>query len=220
MADFITEDMMTEFFGIFVEDFEISNIPSFLRAAAYEEIVQRSGSDWTELESTFYVDGRGDEFVYFLEVPIVTLTAITIIAPDLTETVLTIDQADTDRQIWFDAATGKIAIIGPPISGIEYGTDGEQSVFPEGVQNVKIEGTFGQNTPANILSTLQLFTIMRLMGKIDPEFYAKGDMIKEKIGRYAYELGGKATDRKSIEQMIDLFYDLLPNFNSFVYDDV
>ena len=225
MADFVTDDNIVEFFGFYKSGFAIGNLPTYIREAGYEEIIQRAGSDWVaDIEDvTLYLDGRGDKDLWIPEPPILSLTSLTYISKTLEETDLTIDQTDEDRQIWYDANTGHIQLI-QPITGIEYGWDEDSiGVFPTGVQNIKIVGKFGTANPNAILTIIQLYCMLRHMARIDPSTYGKGDLVSEKIGKYSYELYGKTStksERMSLDQYIDYLYGLLPSFNSFLYDAV
>jgi len=215
MADFLTDDQITEFFRLIKSSFVIGDIPTFVRAGAYEEITQRTETDWvadTE-DATIYLDGRGDKFLYVPEeyLPILSMTSLTIINHELTETSVICDQTDDERQVAYDPYTGKIEVI-EPLSGIEYGLDSDYGFFPAGVRNIRVVGKFGQSTPANILSLLQLMLMLRYMSRLQPKDYAGGDMRSERIGKYAYELFGVGSESKrlTMDDMINHLFDLLP----------
>lgn len=223
-SDFLTDDVIVQYFSLLKPDFVLADIPSFIRSAAWQEIIQRTSTEWTVDSETIYVDGRGDKYLFIPEPPIVSISSMTIIGKDLTETSVTVDQTDDDRQVWWDAETGKIELINY-VQGIEYGFDPEQDagVFPKGEQNIKIVGVFGRNTPAYILQMLQLLCMVRHMMRVEPSTYGKGDMVMEKIGKYAYELYGKSTtrsERMSLDQYIDYLFGLLPQSSTFAYDAV
>jgi len=224
MADFLTEDEITEFFTLVDSTFTIADVPPFVRSAAYQEILERSDFDWEEKVQTIYEDGRGTKEVFCPVLPIIALTEVVIVSQTLGETSLNVDQTDDDRQIWYDAATGKIEII-QPIGGIEVaGADNATaSVFPTGVQNIKLVGTFGQDSPSSILSLLQLYLMLRNMARTDPAKWGKGDIVSEKIGKYQYELYGRGSTqshRQSLDQYIDYLFSVLPSNNTFFYDNV
>lgn len=220
MSDFVTDDQIIDFFGRIESGFVLSDLPTYIRNAAYREIVTRTDKEWEITTDIQYLDGRGDRVVYLTETPILSISAITILEKDTTETSLNVDQGDDDRQVWYDTNTGKIEIIAP-IDGVEWGMDNEYSIFPEGVQNVKVEGQFRTENYSNILTILQLYTMLRHMARLDPKSYGVGDLVAEKIGKYSYELYGKTTTdskRMSLDQMIEYFYDILPG--NLVYDAV
>lgn len=220
MSDFVTDDQIVDFFGRIKGGFVLSDMPDYIRDFAYREIITRTNREWETTTDIQYLDGRGDRAVYLSELPIISISAITILEKDTTETSLNVDQTDEDRQVWYDENTGKIEIIAP-IDGIEWGRDNEYSIFPKGVRNVKVEGQFGTSNYSNILTLLQLYVMLRHLARIDPQTYGVGDKVSEKIGKYSYELYGKSTTdshRMSLDQVIESIYGLLPE--NLVYDAV
>lgn len=222
MADFLTDDQIAEYFRILNPSFSISDIPTLIRSASYEEITQKSGFTWEAIEQTLYFDGDGTKHLFVTPIPIVSLVSMTLIGEDLAETSVNVTQTSATREIWYEPNTGKIEIINP-IDNIEYGNDEEAGVFPKGIRNIKIVGTFGTSSPASILSLLQLCIINRTMARLNPSVYAKGDILEEEIGKYRYVLAGRTTSdstRMSLDQYIEYLFSLLPQFNSFVYEAV
>lgn len=231
MADFVTDDQIQEFFTIVNPKFTIDNLPDFVRASSYEEILQRTDNEWTvdDSEVTIYADGTKSKQLFLDkdQLPITSISEIIIIAKDLTETEVIVDQTDSDRQVWWDPNTGLIEFIETCENNIEKCFDPIDwqvaNIWPKGLRNIKITGKFGRNTPANILSMIQLYVMLRHMSKLKPREYASGDVVMEKIGRYQYELAGKSsggTEKIGIDGMIDYLYSLLPNTSKFMYHGV
>jgi len=224
MADFLLDQNITDFFNKIYAEFALTDIPAFVRDAAYQEIVQVTEVPWELSAQTLYVDGRGVATIFCPVLPIISLTELVVIDKNTNETSLIVDQTDEDRQVWYDGETGFIKLI-KPIAGIEWGTDDDADVgiFPSGVQNIKIVGTFGTDQPKAILTLLQLYIMLRHMSKMDPDKYGSADIISERIGKYQYTLssgGSGANSRMSLDTMIEHLYEVLPRENSLLYEDI
>lgn len=221
MADFTTDDSIVSLMRMVtgIKTFAISDVPTFLRAASYQEIVERSGNDWSvsiaDEVVTLSGDGTNRLFLPKDKIPIISLTSIIVTNKEATTTTINIDQSDDERNMWYDIDTGLIELI-RPVEGIQWGYDldyKEVGVWPDGVANIAITGRFGQEGPASILNLLQNFIILRSMSRLNPQKYGSGDIVGEKIGKYSYELTGKGTSaskRMSLDEMIDYYFTLLP----------
>jgi len=226
MSDYVSDQQILDYFRSVVgNDFALSDIPSVIRTGAYEMINQVSDYVWeTPQSETIYIDGRGIETLFVPKPPIVEIISITVIDGELDETELVVDQTDTDRDIWYDTLTGRIELI----NSFSYlDTDenliDEYNVFPNGIGNIKIVGRFGQSTPANILSMLQLTIMMRQMSVIDPQVFGGSDIVKERIGKYEYVLLGYSSSnsvRMSVDEYIKYLFSMLPNHSKFYFGDV
>ena len=224
MADFLSDENIIDFFGKIDDEFVLTDIPAFVRDAAYQEIVQETNVLWDPITQSLYVDGNGGNKIFCPVVPIINLTWLVVIGKELSETSLIVDQTDEDRQIWYDGETGLIELI-KPITGIEWGIDDDTDVgiFPTGVQNIRIVGTFGTASPEAILILLQLYIMLRHLSKVDPEKYGSGDVISERIGKYQYTLGGGGNitgGRMGLDAMIAHLFEVLPQENSLLYEDI
>lgn len=215
-ADFVTDTEILEFFSTVKDGFVVTDIPTLMRENVVEIIKFRSDNDWDKkTAAVLFIDGRQNNTVFTQIVPINFISDIIVIGKDETQTKLTFQGAD--KQVWFDEETGKIEIIRFN-RGIEFGTkiSDEPSVFPEGVNNVKIVGAFGDTTPATI-KQLELLLLLKSMKFKDATNFKAQDIVRERIGKYEYELFGKSTTRagsRSLDDWIDFLFELLPETQS------
>ena len=95
--------------------------------------------------------------------------------------------------------------------GVEIGDLDDPSYFPVGLNNIKITGVFG-HLPIATLKLLQLLMMGKSLQIIDAETYSFGK-VKEKIGRYEYQLGSasKSSVIMSFDDYIQYIFTLLPN---------
>ena len=215
-TDFVTDSQIVQFFQRINSEFVLADMPTFVRSFTYEEIKGRTDITPTlPAALTLYVDGRGDKTIVCPRIPIATLTGVRVINKDTTYTDLIIDQTNTNRQIWYDADTGHIELV-QPITGVEVtggDTDNDYGIFPQGIQNIRITGTFGTDEIQNTLAMLQLYLMLRQMSRLDPETYGKADIISERIGKYSYTLGGGkgGTDagRMTLDELIEHLFGLV-----------
>lgn len=213
---YVTAEDMVVFLRDLFPAIQESDITSILFSASFDEINQRSETTWQVTSVNQLADGRGSSVIFCPIVPIQTLTAVIIIAKDETEESLII--SGTDRQIWFDNETGKIEIIlgstGIEVSGNEESPFKTSRVFPKGVRNIRMEGTFGRTTVPATVSFLQMLIILKYLSFQHPTRYAV-DLIQEKIGRYSKAFGVPANQavqnqKRGIDGMIEYLYSVLP----------
>lgn len=185
MGPYATASEVLEFAINLKSDLVIGDIKDVFMNSATQIIEVKTGKTWDAIISrSLYVDGRGEPFVFCPIRPILTLTALAIISPDTTEESL--DVAGTDREVWYNDETGLISRINDceeiqrPYSG---------AVFPHGVKNIKITGTFGKvSTELPILKLLQILLVTQMLGLIFPSDFRLVDLKGEKIGEYSYTL--------------------------------
>lgn len=221
MSDFLEDNEIIQYFRNFDSSFTLNSIPSHIRTTAYQIIVQRSGTDWQTTSKTIYLSGDDSEFLQVYEAMPMSITSMVILHHnDSSENeTLVVDQSSDLKNVVYDSDSGLIKYVEPSYDSqnIKYGQDNDSRFyFPRGFRNIKITGTFGSDDGDynSILKTLQLMIMNELLAKINPTKYAKGDIVAEKTGRYSYELYGKSktdTTRRSLSQMIDDLFDLLPN---------
>lgn len=231
MSDFVTDNNIIAFFSAILNPkgiaFDITTLPSFIRTAAYQEVVQRSQCEWVAKNETIWLDGIRSKKIVLdpCKVPIVRIDSISIIREDATEVSLNIDQSSETRSVSFNEETGIIEFIRSPDITVEFALDEDdiQPYFPDGTKNIKIVGVFGTSNPDYILKMLQLFTMLRSLSYLNPSMYATGDIISETIGKYRYELAGKgssnAGSRMSLDELISYYYTLLPG-HGFAYEAI
>lgn len=166
------------------------------------------------------LNGEGFDSV-FVEAPITVLDSIEIINPDETEESLVV--TGSTRQVYYDSATGKISLrrnvpYSSDVNLIDRGLDYyDGGVFPEGLENIRITGQFGAAVPA-IVKMIEILNMYKLMQFQNPEVYKKaGNLVREQIGRYEYQLGTIGFDKNSkhfsLDAYIDYLYELLPKAN-------
>lgn len=189
-----------------------TDIPDSAFDGAGQIIDKKTESRFSVFAGDLYVDGDSENYIICPKVPIVTLTAIAIIATDLTTEALVL--TTSSRNAWFNEATGLIRRISVGSDKIEYGEDYSNSIFPSGVKNIKLTGTFG-GTAANILQLLQIMETSRILG-FYMDFIKKTNLIEEQIGEYRYKLGDMQTGkdplnaRKTLDGYIEYLYQCLP----------
>lgn len=189
-----------------------SDISDVMLASTTEQINYRTDTVWEVYSGTLYVDGRGEDFVFSPITPIVTLTGVAIIAQDTTVESLIL--TGTSREVWWNEETGCIKRINWDESHIEVDPQ-EGLYFPEGLKNIRLIGTFGRATHANILAMLQTLLVLKLLTFKYPSTLVL-DLIMEKIGEYQYRVGDQATSRdpknikKTLDGYIEYLFDCLP----------
>lgn len=218
MADFVTDDVIVEYFRNFDKCFELSSLPEWVRSGAYQTIVCRSDSDWDSATKTILMNGDASRFLSIRETPIV-IDSMKILYPNDSnnDMDLNVDQSSDDKQIVLNRNTGLVELLGwGQYSPLTFGFDSDQMMnFPFGLQNVEITGSFGSDVGvSSLLRQLQLFLMTQTMSRINPEIYGKGDFVSEKIGKYSYEVYGRSqtqSKRLTVDMIIDELFDLLPN---------
>jgi hypothetical protein len=189
-----------------------ADIPDSAFNGAGEIIDKKTRSRFSVFAGDLYVDGDGQNYVICPRTPIITLTALVIIKTDLTTEALVLTTAS--RNVWYHEATGLIKRIAVEVDRIEYGQEQVDSIFPTGVKNIKMTGTFG-GTSANTLALIQILETTRILGFF-MDFIKKTNLIEEKIGEYSYKLGDMQTGkdpnnaRKTLDGYIEYLYSCLP----------
>jgi hypothetical protein len=189
-----------------------ADIPDSAFNGAGQIIDKKTESRFSVFAGDLYVDGDGQNYVICPKTPIITLTALSIIHTDLTTEALVLTTAS--RNIWYNEATGLIKRIAVEVDRIEYGQEQVDSIFPTGVKNIKMTGTFG-GTAADILALLQIMETSRILGFF-MDFIKKANLIEEQIGEYRYKLGDMQTGkdpnnaRKTLDGYIEYLYTCLP----------
>jgi hypothetical protein len=198
-------------------DLTLADITDMIYNASTEMINSKTDTYWEIFSGDLYQDGTGRDHVFCPVVPIATLTGLVIIATDETEDSL--DVSGSDRQVWYNSKTGIIKRVNWYEDRIERDTD-YGAIFPLGVQNIKITGTFGRDATnhdtLNILKLLQTFICMKILGFQFPSKFNVVDAIEEKIGEYSYRIGDMqyTTNLKNqkftLDGYIDMLFGLLP----------
>jgi len=201
-------------------DLTLADISDVMYNSSTEQINNRTDTYWKIYSGSLYINGEGIGHIYSPVVPIATLTGLSIISSDLTEE--TLDVSGSDREVAFDIETGLIERISQfdlqVEKGIEYGESG--SVFPIGIDNIKITGTFGRDAllhdSLNILKFLQTLIVARMMGFMYPTDFNAVDIAEEKIGEYSYKIGdmqysnNDKNQKRTLEGYIEYLFSILP----------
>jgi hypothetical protein len=229
---YLTDDEIVEYFRDMDPAFVITDLPSNARLFATQTIDVKSGRSWlAEGMKSVYVDGRGTEAIYLTDLPITTLCEVTIINTDTSEETLDFSRTSEDRVLEYDEETGKIGFINGVVQPIEVtgfprneAQYFEKRYFPVGTLNVRVTGIFGDPTGYTaIVKQLELLLLGRQLSMLDPSTYAGSDLVKERIGKYEYQLLGATASqakRMSMDEYIDFVFTLLPNFTSANYESV
>jgi hypothetical protein len=189
-----------------------TDIPDSAFNGAGRIIDEKTDSRFSVFAGSLFVDGDGQNYVICPRIPIITLTALVMIHTDLTTEALVLTTAS--RNVWYNEATGLIKRIAVEVDRIEYGQEQVDSIFPTGVKNIKMTGTFG-GTCAEILALLQILETTRILGFF-MDFIKKTNLIEEQIGEYKYKLGDMQTGkdpnnaRKTLDGYIEYLYTCLP----------
>jgi hypothetical protein len=232
---FVTDAEIVEFFKGVTENasFAVTDIPLLIRGnattagTAFDLIVQRSQYNWqpSSITETLYFNGEGIRSFFVRPIPILTLTEVKVFYPGGSEYAYTL--TGDDKNIWWDPDTGCVSTDQGTgaLGGIEFGTEpySAPDIFPNGLQNIMIKGTFGINTPA-IAKMLQLLIMYKQLEFQNPTVYKKaGNIVEEQIGRYSYKLGMIGTSKttyKSLDDYIDSLFDALPHDNTYAFEAV
>lgn len=202
-----------------------ADIPDYFITAADQEINQRSDTQWEIdiVDRTFLINGTGERHIHVPTVPIVSLTSVSIIHNDETETSLAVSGAK--REVRFNAETGQIVRVRSE-NDIFVDDDDEfnTSRFVEGVENIKVVGKFGRDEVADLLRLLANMIILRNMGRLDPNNY-KVNLISEKIGKYQYtsahiDRATKGNEPLTLDGFINYLFGLLPQDDSIFIEAV
>lgn len=213
---FATPSEIAEFISGINPDFGEEDINDVVLNATTQMIQLKTGRNWIIDAGPIYVDGRGECFVFCPIVPINELTGLFIINNDETEEEIAVD--GDERQIVFNDQTGEIRSINN--SNVFETQDGFINIFPEGLKNIRIEGSFGPDIaeyPA--LKLLQILLYLQKLAIQDPDKYGASDIVSEKIGEYSYvksqmERGDLKNQRKTLDGQINDLYDLLTDSGS------
>lgn len=215
---YLTDSEIEDFFrGIVPDcpDWSITNVPSIVRETAFSIVKERLQHVWeTPITDTkvILVNGEGFDRI-FVESPINGLDSIEIINPDETEVSLVL--TGSNRQVYWDSTTGTISLrrnkgFEENQSMLEYSLDGfDGSVFPVGLENIRVTGQFGTAVPA-VVKMIELLNIYKLLQFQQPDIYKKaGNLVREQIGRYEYQLGSLGFDKSSKNYSLDAYIDYL-----------
>jgi len=194
-----------------------SDIADYEMLLAQEIINNRTDTYWeiTSSPTTLYLDGKGFTEIVCTLVPITSLTSISIIAIDGTETALVL--TGINKNCVYDPDTGIIRRTYTNNEEFQMDSDDRGAIFPEGIGNVKIVGTFGGvRSSTNILKMLQIMLVIQLLGKKMPSIVTS-DIFMEKIGEYEYRMSDKLysvenkdNKRLTLEGYINYLFDCLP----------
>lgn len=215
MGQFTSKDSAIVFLTQYKPDILADDIPDYFVSAAEEEINERTDTQWEidAADQTFLIDGRGENFIHVPVVPIISLTEITIIHNDETETKLSI--SGSLREVRFNLETGSIHRIANRNNVFSFADTDEQdfATFPRGQSNIRVIGKFGRTGPTNILRLIANLLILRQMKFKDPESF-KPNLKGEKIGKYEYTLqtgGSKANEVLNLDGYINYLFSILPH---------
>ena len=147
-------------------------------------IAREIDKTYSDSERTLYLNGEGNKHIFVPDIPIISLTSITIIKKD--ETTVDVVLTGSTRQVWWDTETGQIEII-THIDGLDDVFSANPSEFPIGLRNVKIVGTFVGAAP-DTAKYLQMLLYLKHLCMFDKANYNL-DLIMERIGRYEYRVG-------------------------------
>ena len=223
VIDFVSDDEIVQFFISIDPDFCMKNLPSYIRPSAAEMVACKTNTEWELSNDTLYVSGNREEVIICPRTPIVELTDITIVFGSGAERSLKL--TDEDREIQYACDTGVIRLLRPIThdQGIAIldGTSTDiddinfPARFPQGLNNIRITGLFG-NKHLALLKLLQLLFMGKTMQILDSDTYSFGKF-KEKIGRYEYQLGSssKSTTIMSFDDYIQFICELLPDTEGF-----
>jgi hypothetical protein len=176
-----------------------------------------TGTSWGASDQTIYIDGKGHKSVMCPNIPINTLTSVTVIAKNEDET--SYDLSGDDRQIWWDGETGLIQVIKWDRADIAVSTPSEFTVFPVGVKNVKIVGNFGRAV-TELVKLAQALLAFKQFSILNPETYPS-NLVMEKIGNYQYKLAeGKSPDVVTFDAYINQIIEELKNEDSMVLEEI
>jgi hypothetical protein len=227
---YLTDDEIYTYFKQLNPNFSLTDIPTTTRTFAWQFIDNETGRHWEIESKTVYLDGRNTSGIYLQDVPITTLCEVVIISPDTTEESLDFSRTSGSRVLEYDEDTGKISFIGSITSSIEAAgeaagyQDNVTRIFPEGVRNIRVRGIFGDVTDVSgLVKQLQLLVIQRQLSSINPSVYAGSDLVKERIGKYEYQLLGATasqSQRKSLDEYIEFLIECLPGFTSAGYESI
>lgn len=182
---YVTKQEVVDAFDAFSVTVTADDIPDMLLYSSKEKLDKRVGKTWgLESEDTYYLDGNDRNVVFVPVVPIVSLSDVIVINKDTTETSYTL--TGTDRQVWWDGNTGKIEIIRRE-GDILVGSRDQYSIFPQGVRNIKITGSFGE-VASELVKLAQILILYRVLSITNPGKY-KTDIVSEKISKYSYSRG-------------------------------
>ena len=213
----------------------VANIPVLIRGvigvsegAAFNQIKERMDYVWCDPitdTKTLYYNGENKPTI-LVEAPITQLDEVTITDADGTETTLLL--TGTTREVFWDPRTGKITV---DKNQPWLGTGSQDlyqshywSSFPEGTQNIKVIGQFGAEIPA-IAKLLEIMIMYKMLQFQQPAIYkVAGNLVREKIGRYEYQLGVIGFDHNSrnmsLDAYIDYLFDQLPKINTAGFEAV
>jgi hypothetical protein len=126
----------------------------------------------------YRLDGNGRRFIYFDEFPVNTVTSL--VTEDSTQqTIETIDVNVLNKKMLIDRRAGKILLM--------------ETVFPTGIQNIKLTCTAGLDTTYEEdtmdLSVLEQATILLVQNMYANKGIVDQLMRSERIGDYSYIRG-------------------------------
>ena len=177
-----------------------ADVSDTLLNAAKQQIDGMTNTSWSYFINHYlYMDGRNGRVIFCPIIPIASLSEVTIIGKDLEET--SFDLAGDDRQVWWDSATGKIEVIKYDTENIVVSTPSDWTIFPEGVRNVRIRGTFGKK-PTESVKLLQSLIVYRSLSTTNPKSF-DGNHNKEKIGNYQYQLDSYGANGNALDNQIN-----------------
>lgn len=174
------------------------------------EIIENRTRVW-DLETSVILNGEGTNQIILPVAPIISLDSITIIASDLTETELIISGAD--RQIEYDPNISLIKAKKIDLNRIEIESYC-WNIFPIGLQNIVVEGSFGKG-PNNILATLQTLLTFRFLRTTNGKFN-QIDLISETLGEYKWMSADMQyskdpkNSKMTLDGMIEFLFSSLP----------
>lgn len=199
--------------------FTESDLPDIVWHGSADIIDAKADTSFNAFTGDLYVDGQAENFIFCPRVPILTLTALKRINTDTTTVSYVV--SGTSREVWFNEETGLIQLINDEETGIEYGPPATSPVFPRGVKNIKITGSFGDTSVTNILYLLQSLLCLQALNKLGYEKFSKLDMLEEAIGEYRYKIQDSqyakdaANQKLTLEGYIDYLFKLLPKEDSY-----
>ncbi len=209
ISGYVTAQEIVDFMELINPEFLATDINDMIVNSTYEIINKQIGGEYEIQDLTLYQDGRGTKEIFCPQIPMVAVTNIATVALDGTETAFTIN--GKDRNIWWDASTGKIWV---ESNNAVIEKNGSGQPFPDYPNSVKIEGRFGE-IATDLVKVLQLMMILKQYSLLQPALYAS-DIISEKIGRYEYKLANASNvapenQRKGLDGYIEWLFKQLPN---------
>lgn len=220
----------TEIYNFLVQikpTLQLSEITDSLITLATQIINQRADATWDLFIGNLYLDGKNEDWIMCPKIPIQAITALTIISIDGTEESITI--SGTDKQVEINNETGEIRAFDLTETEKVVRDQDRFWLFPKGLQNIRITGTFGVDAGGSASEILKMLTIMLVMQNLrfkDPESFRQMDLVSETIGEYKWQVGDMQyssnlkNQKLTLEGYIDYLFNSLPKEDQIKIRDI